>query len=250
MVTASEYAERAINMILPPRCAVTGEIVDVQGMIAPTAWSRLDFIASPFCTCCGIPFSFDNAEEGEHEHEHGKCMECLNCPPPFNSARSAVVYNDASRDLILAFKHGDKTHLVKNLTPWLHRAGSKILQETDILIPVPLHLTRLISRRYNQAALITHELSKNTGIEHLPLALKRMRATQSQGHLKNRERAENVHKAFSLCPKHREKLNGKTIALIDDVYTTGATVKECCKILKQYGAAKTHVLTIARVLKT
>jgi len=225
---------------------VTGDIVNAPGMISSAAWSKIDFITSPFCNTCGIPFEFSDAEEGDH----GQCMECLKTPPPFETARSAVIYNDVSRDLILAFKHGDQTHMVKNFVPWLVRIGQSILAQTDVIIPVPLHYTRLVSRRYNQAALIAAELSKQTNTAHMPAAIKRIRATQSQGHLKTEERAKNVRNAFEICSKQAENLTGKAVTLIDDVYTTGATLKECCKVLNAANVKKVNILTLARVLKT
>ncbi len=245
-----KYRERALNIagkgldiILPPRCPVTGELVGHQGAVAPGAWANLQFIIDPFCKKCGIPFGFG---EGESEIE---CMACIETPPNFDSARAAMIYDDASRDLILGFKHGDKTFMAPSFIPWLIRAGGAMLEEADYLIPVPLHRTRLFVRRYNQAALIADELKKETKIQHLPMALKRIRATPSQGHLKTEERRKNVKKAFALNPKYEPTIKGKAIILIDDVYTTGATVQECCKVLKKSGVSHVHVLTISRVLK-
>ena len=229
-----------VDLILPPRCSVTGEIVDAQGMISATAWADLQFISEPFCETCGIPFEFESGST---------CMSCIDDPPPYDLSRSALIYNDISRDLILGFKHGDKTHVVRSFIPWLQKFGSEILAEADCLVPVPLHPYRLILRRYNQAALIGNELSKKTGIPHLADAMRRVRATVSQGHLSLEERQKNVKKVFGIHPKSKDMIKGKVIVLIDDVYTTGATVKECSVILKESGAAKVHVLTLARVLK-
>jgi len=174
----------------------------------------------------------------------------MDTPPPFSSARSALIYNDTSRDLILGFKHGDKTHLVRSFIPWLQKSGEGMLAQADYLVAVPLHTRRLIARRYNQAVLIADALSKATEIEHLPRAMIRTRATVSQGHLKTDERAKNVKKAFDVHPAFKDRIKDKVIVLIDDVYTTGATVKECTKTLKSYGASEVHILTLARVLKT
>lgn len=229
-----------VDLILPPRCSVTGEVVDVQGMISASAWADLQFISEPFCGTCGIPFEFESGSI---------CMSCIDDPPPYDLSRSALIYNDTSRDLILGFKHGDKTHVVRSFIPWLQKFGAEVLAEADFLIPVPLHPYRLILRRYNQAALIAHDLSKKTDIPHLADAMRRVRATVSQGHLSLEERQKNVKKAFDIHPKFKDMIKGKVIVLIDDVYTTGATVKECSVILKENGAQKVHVLTLARVLK-
>ncbi len=240
------FIENAVDLILPPRCPITGDLVDRQGVISPKAWAKLDFITKPFCKTCGIPFGFEGDIDDAGE---SMCTKCLDKPPIFKSARSALIYNDTSRDLILGFKHGDKTHIAPSFVPWLTRAGSQMLENADYLIPVPLHRLRLISRRYNQAAIIAQALSRRTQIPHLPLALTRIRATQSQGHLKPDERARNVRKAFALNPKFKETLKGKSVILIDDVFTTGATVQECTKVLLKEGAKQVHILTLARVIK-
>src|SRR5690554_5087129 len=144
---------RAVDAILPPRCLVTGDVVDRQGMVAPQVWRGLRFISEPLCKCCGFPFEF--AVEGE-----ALCANCLTRPPVFASARAPLVYDDVSREMILKFKHADQTHAVHAFLPWLRRAGAEMLERADVLVPVPLHRFRLLQRRYNQAALIAQALSK------------------------------------------------------------------------------------------
>ena len=232
----------AVDIVLPPRCAVTGDIVERQGMTTPEAWRALDFITAPFCESCGLPFEFNVQDKT-------LCAECLTDAPPYASARAALRYNDRSRDLILGFKHADKTHTVRAFMPWLRRAGAAVLAQADLLVPVPLHRRRLLSRRYNQAALIAFALTKETGVPCLPDALQRTRATPSQGHLTHKERHKNVRRAFALNPSVTTDIKNKTVILLDDVYTTGATVKECAKSLLKGGAAQVHVLTLARVVR-
>ncbi len=229
-----------VDLILPPRCPVNGDIVTSQGLISPNVWGELDFIAKPFCVSCGVPLDFV-VEEG------GKCTLCLDEPPLFKTARSVFKYGGVSRDLILGFKHGDKTHYVASFIPFMAQVGREMLENADYLVPVPLHHLRFISRRYNQAALISGALSKFTNIEHLPLAMKRTRPTPSQGHLNSCDRKKNVRKAFDVNDKYHSLLVGKSIILVDDVYTTGATVNECSRVLLKYGASQVNVLTVARV---
>lgn len=231
---------QALDTVLPPRCVVTGEIVDQQGMVAPEAWTELSFIADPVCAQCGFPFEFE-VEKGS------LCASCLDHPPPFEKACSALKYNETSRKLILGFKHGDQMHAALAFVPWLRKAGAQILDEADFLMPVPLHPFRLLARRYNQAAILAQALSKETHVPVMIDGLKRIRATPSQGHLKAAQRHKNVKRAFALNPK--SNIREKTIVLIDDVYTTGATVKECTKVLLKGGAAKVYVLTLARVVR-
>lgn len=241
---------KGLDIILPPRCPLTGENVDSQGMLSAKAWRSLNFIATPYCKCCGMPFAFDRQEEGGEGEKDGElCIKCLENPPPYNSARASLVYDDASRALILGFKHGDKIHFVRNFLPWLQAAGKTFLFEADVFIPVPLHHSRLIARRYNQAAILAKGLEKVTGIASCPDALSRIRATPSQGHMTFSERRKNVRQAFALKKKYKDMIKDKKVILIDDVYTTGATVNECTKVLRSGGAREVHILTLARVVK-
>jgi ComF family protein len=238
--TARNILIQCVDTVLPPRCVVSGDMVDKQGMIAGSAWAKLNFLAPPLCVQCGIPFDFE-VESGV------KCSACLDRPPPFETARAALKYDEHSRDMILGFKHADKTFAVRAFIPWLMRAGEGMLEEADLLVPVPLHYRRMIARRYNQSAIIAQSLSKASRIPADVDAIKRIRATKVQGFMKAAERHKNVKAAFSLNPKADVK--GKTIILIDDVFTTGATAKECTKTLLKGGAAKVHILTLARVVR-
>ena len=234
---------KIIDFVLPPRCILTGDIVDKQGMVSPQAWAELNFVTSPHCNKCGVPFDFDDGHEGN------TCASCLKTPPIYDQARAALFYDEASKDLILPFKHGDKTHYVLGFLPWLKQAGDDLIEKTDYMMPVPLLRWRLIQRRYNQAGIMTSYLAKQCHKNYLLDGLLRVRATQSQGHMRVKDRQRNVKKAFAVNPKYMLSIQGKTILLIDDVYTSGATVEECAKILKKAGAAEVNVLTLARVVR-
>lgn len=240
------FFKTTLDFILPPRCPVTGEIVDAVGMISPEAWGQLNFIDEPFCKKCGLPFDFSYEGSGE---EGRLCESCTKDLPAFSKARSVMVYDDQSRGLILSFKHGDQTHMTPAFIPWLERAGKEILKNADFLVPVPLHRWRLLKRRYNQAAIMAQYLSKETAIPVLVEGLVRRRSTVSQGHLNMNDRAKNVRHAFAVLKKVKPTLKGKKIVLIDDVYTSGATVKECVKVLLDAQASEVSVLTLARVVK-
>ncbi len=235
--------ESMIDTVLPPRCTGTGEIVDAQGMISPAFWSQLQFIESPFCKVCGIPFSFKIA------NDETLCAACIKQEPTFNLSRSAVIYNEASRKIILAFKYGDRLHSVHTFTPWLIRAGKTLIEQSNFIIPVPLHRRRLRERRFNQSALLAQEIAARTKKPHIPDALLRIRHTQPQQGLNAKERNKNVRGAFAVKESHLKILKGKNILLIDDVFTSGATLNECARILKSAGTAKVNVLTIAHVTK-
>ena len=231
---------RAVDFILPPLCPATGEMVDVLGMVDAGYWQKLNFIHAPLCKTCGAPFAFEAVDM--------TCGHCLETPPIYNKNRSALVYDDHSRGIILRFKHGDQTHAVKAFMPWLRQAGAEILNTSDIMMPVPLHRMRLIKRRYNQADLIGRELrTYYPHIEYIADGLKRVKNTVPQGHKRAKDRMKNVSKAFQINPDYNYK--NKKILLIDDVYTTGATLNECAKTLHQAGAKEVNCLTLSKVVR-
>lgn len=231
-----------LDWLLPPRCPVSGEIVEAAGLLAPPVWASLHFIEPPCCHACGMPFNF-TMDDG------ALCAACSAAAPAFSRARSALVYDDASRGLILAFKHGDKLESVPALTSFMVRAGAALVADADYILPVPLHRWRLLRRRYNQAALLAYGIGRSMKKTVLPDALRRTRATPVQGHLSPDARTRNVKNAFCVHEKYKDKIKGKNILLIDDVLTTGATVNECTKVLLGAGAAQVNVLTLARVAK-
>jgi len=240
----SSLIESTISTILPHRCAATGEIVDIKGTISPNFWAELEFIEHPFCKKCGIPFEFDMGE-------NIICASCMDIDPMFDETRSAVVYNDASRRLILNFKFNDKINFVHTFTPWLLRAGSELIDKADFIIPVPLHPKKLRQRRFNQSALLAHEVSKKAHRvkNYLPDGLIRTRNTIPQKGLNRKERNENIIGAFAINDNHLDSFTHKNILLIDDVLTTGSTLNECARILKNAGSKTVNILTIARVTK-
>lgn len=237
-----------IDAVLPPRCAFTGNLVDSQGMVAAEAWGKLYFISQPSCHNCGLPFDFAPAGSLSGGDDM-RCAACLIDPPEFSKARAAIAYDDSSRDFVLAFKHGDRTEHVVTMLPWLKTAGADLWADTDVVVPVPLHRWRLWRRRYNQAALMGRAVAKEAGKQLIVDALGRTRSTPSQGHMRADERRKNVKSAFSVHPKRCSALHGKNVLLIDDVYTTGSTVRECARVLREAGAKDVFVLTLARVVR-
>jgi ComF family protein len=242
VMSIKQQGKNFINLILPPRCAFSGEVVAYPGEISPEAWASLRFIAAPFCGCCGRPFSFEVNGES-------LCAKCVQDPPEFNASRAPLIYDDYSRSLILKFKHADQMHLVTTFLPWMIRSGEELIRDADILIPVPLHHWRLFKRRYNQAAIIAKALSKAVNVPWNPFILERSKATVSQGFMTSEQREKNVKNAFRIHPKYMDWIKGKNVLLIDDVYTTGATVRECARVLLAAGAARVDVLVLAKVVK-
>ena len=231
-----------IKIFLPPRCIKCGVVLSDDDGLCPQCFNELNFITAPYCYKCGYPFE---------EAVSSKKLICANCAKkhktPFRLNRSALYYDDISKDLILALKFMDKTENAKTLAKWLCMAGYDIWkEEVDILVPVPLHYKRLIKRRYNQSALLAKELSKLTGIKVDYTSLIKHKATKPQVQFSGHERVKNVRGAFSV--KHPENIKGQRVVLIDDVMTTGSTLKECALALKKAGAKSVDTLTIARVI--
>jgi ComF family protein len=237
----SKSLSYVLDWLLPPVCPATGQDVDVHGTVAADYWASLRFIRAPFCRQCAMPFP----------HEIGGdnpiCAACLDNPPAFRAGRAALIYDDASRKLILRFKHGDQLQAVRTLVPWLREAGAELLAGADVLIPVPLHRWRLLKRRYNQSALLAQALGKATGKPVLMHALRRVRATPPQGGLKRAERLSNVKNAFLVADAGA--ILDKAVVLVDDVFTTGATLDACARALLNAGAKSVDVLAVARVVK-
>ena len=232
-----------IDALLPPLCLCCRSQVSEPGSLCPECWSNIGFLAPPFCAVCGLPFELDPGSLA-------CCGECARRPPRFSRARAVLRYDDHSRSLILRFKHGDRLEGVPAFARWMARAGAELLSEADLLVPVPLHRWRLLSRRYNQAALLALGLAKETGVRAIPDLLVRHRSTKSQGHMNRSGRHDNVAGAFKLAERHRAALTGKRVVLIDDVLTSGATVEECAKVMLRGGARAVDVLTLGRVVRT
>ncbi|HSK41461.1 MAG TPA: ComF family protein [Arenibaculum sp.] len=238
-----------LDMVLPPRCLGCGTVVDAQGTLCVRCCERPTFLGQPWCRRCGRPF-----ELAAHSNPCADadadilCGPCLAGPPPFGRARSVLAYDDASRRLVLKFKHADQIFAAPAYGAWLARTGADLLREADLLVPVPLHRRRLFARRYNQSALLALAAGRLAGVPVRPDLLVRRRPTRPQGGLTRDGRRRNVAAAFAVRPSRVGQLAGRTVVLVDDVLTTGATVSECVRVLKRAGAREVHVLTLARVL--
>ncbi|MCC7271835.1 MAG: ComF family protein [Alphaproteobacteria bacterium] len=239
---AGRAARTLLDVVLPPRCLACGTIVGDPGALCPECWAGVGFIAPPCCTRCGLPFAFDSGAGVE-------CGECLRRPPAFDRARAVFRYDDASRPLILGFKHGDRTHAAPAFGAWLARAAGPLAAEAEVVVPVPLHRLRLLRRHYNQAALLALALGRRIRVPVVPDALVRKRATPSQGGLRRLGRFRNVAGAFAVPPRRRRHVDGRRVLLVDDVLTTGATVEACARALRAAGARAVDVVTLARVVR-
>jgi ComF family protein len=233
-----------LDAVLPPLCLGCGEIVSEPAALCSKCWSGVGFLGPPHCTRCAHPFPPDS-DAGQD----ALCAACLEHPPRYRRARAVLAYDPASRRLVLPFKHGDRTDMAEAYAAWMMRAGAELLADADLVAPVPLHWRRLLSRRYNQANLLARGVAKRAGKPLAPDLLARVRWTDSQGGLRAKERRNNVRKAFAVRPRWATQLQGKSVVLIDDVLTTGATVEACTLALRRAGASHVDVLTLARVIR-
>jgi len=235
-----ETVMRVIDIVLPPQSLMTGSLE--TGGIEGDIWAEVKFLDEPCCYICGFPFEFD-------EGEKALCGRCVIKRPAYDMARAGFEYDDISRGLVLGFKHGGRTEGLHMFTGHMRRAGRKCLESADYIVPVPLHISRRIKRRYNQSALLARSLAKMSKPSFDPDILIRHRATATQGGRSAAGRRRNVQGAFRVRDTAIDRVKGAKIVVIDDVMTTGATLESCARTLKRAGAAHVSALTLARVVK-
>ncbi len=230
------------SLLFPPICHLCKEFIFDSGEVKLCAGclAMAPPLISPFCTCCGQPFAGAGTDH--------LCSHCIIEPPPFSAARSALLFESSTKEMIHQFKYSKKVILRRplGLLAASHLADFSERFKADLILPVPLHVKRLRERGFNQAVLIGEILSKKWGITLSRNNLRRTRWTEPQVNLGAAERAANVKGAFAVSSG--EEISGKRIFLVDDVYTTGSTAKECSRILMKAGAAEVAVLTVARGL--
>lgn len=245
--TVKDMARWLFDRLLPRRClSCTRVVADEGAPVCPQCWGGLSFIVAPHCARCGVPFE-QKLPWGDGEAI--LCGACMAHPPPFERARAIWRYDEASRRLILPFKHADATDAAPILADWLIRTAPELVAGADLIVPVPLHRGRLFRRRYNQAALLAWAVGRRCARPVCPDALLRTRPTVPQGGLGRLARLRNVRGAFRLHPGRQEQVRGRRILLIDDVHTTGATLHECSRVLMRAGAGAVDVLTLARAVR-
>ena len=231
-----------LNALLPPCCAACDAPVERQGQLCSACFARINFISAPLCTRCGVPFS--SAEQGGTD---ALCPGCREHPPLFRQARAALRYDEHGRKLILPLKHVDRVELAPILAAMMARSGAELLARADILVPVPLHRRRLFHRKYNQAAVLAFTVGRLARVPVQPDALRRTRETAPLEDKSPEERAQEVSGSLQVRPSRLKRITGRTVLLIDDVMTSGATANACTQALVQAGALAVDVLVAARV---
>jgi ComF family protein len=227
-------------VIWPQRSLITHRELAGPGALEPELWAKLQFLSEPLCARCGMAFEIA-VEPGQ------VCGACIAKPPAYQRARAALVYGDVSRELVLGLKYQGRRDGLAALSAWMGSAGKELLEEADLIVPVPLHYFRLVRRGFNQSGWLAAALSKSSGVKLSVDALKRARATPIQGGLSADGRRRNVQGAFRVRNGRKKLVAGKRVLLVDDVMTTGATAEACALTLKRAGATCVDVLTLARV---
>jgi ComF family protein len=230
-----------VDLVYPPRCPACGEGIAAQDGLCAACWAELAFPGEPACASCQRPFGAAMVAEG------AVCAPCLADPPRHDGIAAGTLYNDASRQLVLAFKHGKRIALA----PMLAKMAASRLPELDgdwLVVPVPLHPWRLWRRGFNQSALLAREIAKLRGQEVLVDALVRKKPTPTLGGLGRAARARALSGAIAVDPRRQASLRGTSAVLVDDVMTSGATSDACVRALKRAGAQKVIVACFARVL--
>ncbi|HEY6815889.1 MAG TPA: ComF family protein [Croceibacterium sp.] len=240
-MTLAEATAPLVDLVFPPRCPSCGESIAAQDGLCTNCWSELAIPGEPACALCQRPFVGAAMAEGS------VCAACLADPPRHDGIAAATLYNDASRKLVLAFKHGRKIALA----PMLARLIAARLPDTEgewLVVPVPLHPLRLWRRGFNQSALLAREIARLRGATLLVDGLVRRKRTPVLGGLGKAARARALSGAIAARPRCRAGLKGASVILVDDVMTSGATSDACVGALKRAGAARVVVACFARVL--
>lgn len=239
--SASSSLRRIVDLVYPPICVGCGSLTGRHGAVCASCWREIRFVERPYCEVLGLPFSYDPGPGM-------LCAEAIAHPPVFTRLRTATIFDGAARNMVHGLKYRDRGDLAPIMAGWMERAGRDCLDTCDAILPVPLHRTRFVLRKFNQSAELARHLAKRTGKPYLPAALVRTKRTRRQVGLTVQAREDNVRAAFAVQPGHEADVFGKRILLIDDVYTTGATVSAATRALKKAGAAEVSVLTFAMAL--
>jgi ComF family protein len=235
--------QNPLRILYPNQCIACGGLVESAHGLCGACWTETPFISGLVCDGCSLPLI------GEEDGLRSVCDECMTDPPPWDHATAIMSYRDTARRMVLQLKHGDRLDLVRPAAKWMAaRASSRIDVET-CLVPVPLHWTRLLQRRFNQSAALAKEICRLTGAVYCPDSVVRIRRTRPQEKMTREERRQNLEGAIRPHPRQGSRIAGRAVVLVDDVMTSGATLRASAMAAKEAGARSVSVLVLARVVK-
>jgi ComF family protein len=235
---AAAAARPALRFALPPLCLACRVPVEDADTLCPSCWSTAGFIERPYCLRTGIPLAVDLPGEES-------LWPVRDAPPNFTRSRAALTYGDTTSRLVSRFKYGDRPDLARPFARWMVRVGADLIPDCDLIVPVPLHWTRLWTRRFNQSALLAKGVAGATGLTLRTDVLARVRRTPRQTGLGRKDRLGNVAGAFSVPDDARPVVAGRRVLLVDDVLTTGATADAAAAALRRAGAMEVDLLVLA-----
>lgn len=232
--------QTTIRQLYPPRCLACGDQVDSDFGLCGPCWRDTPFVAGTVCEACGTPLI------GVSDGFRIECDACMARARPWAMGRAALLYEGQARKLVLSLKHGDRTDIARPAGKWMVLAGREVLKEGRVIVPVPLHWTRFMRRKYNQSALLAQVIADETGLLHVPDLLVRRRRTKSLDHDGIEARFAALQGAIEVNPKRIDRMQGRDIVLIDDVMTSGATLTACADACLSGGAREVCVLVLCR----
>ncbi len=235
--------QSVMRAIYPAQCVSCGSMTAEEFGLCAECWRDTAFIGGLVCDACGTPLP------GEEDGAPVFCDECMSVARPWARGRAVMEYGSVGRKLILALKHGDRTDLARAVGRWMARVATPLVEPDTVLVPVPLHWTRLLKRKYNQAALLAQEMARHMDRSVCPDALIRTRRTlMLDGHGRD-QRFAALEGAIAPHPRRKDKIAGRSVLLIDDVMTSGATLAAATEAAHAAGARAVCILTLARVTK-
>ncbi|MEO9683441.1 MAG: ComF family protein [Tateyamaria sp.] len=235
--------QTTLAAIYPPSCLGCGEMVDSDFGLCGSCWGQTEFIGGASCDSCGTPLPGAAIEGLIH------CDDCMRDPKPWAHGRAALTYSGMGRKLILQLKHGDRQEIARPAAGWMRMAIQPLITEKTLIAPVPLHWLRMAKRRFNQSALIAKQLSDMTGCDWCADLLQRPKRTLSLDGKTRQERAEMLDGAIRINARRKHRILGRSVLLVDDVMTTGATLAACTHACAAAGAHQVCVSVLARVTK-
>lgn len=235
--------QRTIRAIYPPQCIACDALTEAEHGLCGSCWSRTAFISGAICDTCGVPLM------GDDHGEILQCDDCMQIARPWSRGRAVFLYQDVGRQLVLSLKHGDRLDLAWPAAGWMAQRVAGMLEPDAMIVPVPLHWSRLIRRKYNQAAVLAQDIGRRTGHTVLVDGLVRTGRTKPlDGHSRDARFAALTH-VIAPHPKRGGLMAGRQVLLVDDVMTSGATLAACAEAALQAGAADVLTVTLARVTK-